>query len=137
MKTSYFAVNATNPKSIAVCRYIKDWVYMAGFDGPILMEVAPPWKIVRAYREGRLSREEYSEDYLAFLNKIAYPKRLIASIPDDAILLCYEAPNQFCHRRLLAKWIEEKSGIAVPEWKTKKQEQEEEQEKINNNILLF
>ena len=33
----------------------------------------------------------------------------------DAILLCGEMPGTFCHRRLVARWLEEELGISVPE----------------------
>jgi uncharacterized protein YeaO (DUF488 family) len=31
------------------------------------------------------------------------------------VLLCFEKPGQFCHRRVLAEWIEEQTGQVVPE----------------------
>jgi len=34
---------------------------------------------------------------------------------EDAILLCYEGIFQFCHRRLVAKWLEEQLNITVDE----------------------
>jgi len=33
----------------------------------------------------------------------------------DIVLLCYEKPGEFCHRRLVAKWIEENTKIKVTE----------------------
>jgi hypothetical protein len=42
--------------------------------------------------------------------------RQVAQEPgSDAILLCWEAFNVRCHRRLLAEWLEEKLGVVVPE----------------------
>jgi hypothetical protein len=35
--------------------------------------------------------------------------------PERLILLCFEAPGKWCHRRLLAEWIEQKTGEEVPE----------------------
>jgi hypothetical protein len=32
------------------------------------------------------------------------------------ILLCWEPPGVFCHRRMVAEWLEHKLGIVVPEW---------------------
>jgi hypothetical protein len=31
------------------------------------------------------------------------------------ILLCYESPGQFCHRRILAEWLFEQAGLEVSE----------------------
>jgi uncharacterized protein (DUF488 family) len=38
----------------------------------------------------------------------------------DCILLCYEKSGDFCHRRLVAKWIEENTGQEVEEFELKK-----------------
>jgi hypothetical protein len=35
--------------------------------------------------------------------------------PAALILLCFERPGEFCHRRLLAEWIEQKTGEEVAE----------------------
>ena len=34
---------------------------------------------------------------------------------DDIILLCYEEPGEFCHRRLVADYLELMTGIYIPE----------------------
>lgn len=34
---------------------------------------------------------------------------------DNIILLCHEQPEEFCHRRLIADYIELKTGIYIPE----------------------
>lgn len=33
----------------------------------------------------------------------------------NVVLLCHEAEGEFCHRRLVAKWLKEKLNIEVPE----------------------
>lgn len=34
----------------------------------------------------------------------------------DIALLCYEKPGEFCHRRLFAEWLKEKTGYEVKEY---------------------
>ncbi|MDV6237616.1 DUF488 family protein [Leptospira ellisii] len=41
----------------------------------------------------------------------------------DLALLCYEKPGDFCHRRLVAEWLERKTGIEVPEFSQVKKEE--------------
>jgi hypothetical protein len=42
----------------------------------------------------------------------------------DVVLLCHEKEGDFCHRRLVASWLENNLGIKVPELgKMQKQEQ--------------
>ena len=36
---------------------------------------------------------------------------------DEKVLLCYENNNEFCHRHIVAKWLEITLGIYVPEIK--------------------
>jgi Protein of unknown function, DUF488 len=36
--------------------------------------------------------------------------------PAPLVLLCYEPPGAWCHRVLLAEWLQEKTGLLVPEW---------------------
>ena len=36
----------------------------------------------------------------------------------DAALLCFEKPGEFCHRRLVAKWLENGLGFEVNEWRS-------------------
>jgi hypothetical protein len=33
------------------------------------------------------------------------------------VLLCWESPEQFCHRHLVSKWMEYETGMYVPEVK--------------------
>ncbi|MEO0852193.1 MAG: DUF488 family protein [Cyanobacteria bacterium J06648_11] len=35
----------------------------------------------------------------------------------EPILLCFEAPGEFCHRRIVAKWFERELGVNVSEGK--------------------
>jgi hypothetical protein len=38
-----------------------------------------------------------------------------AELGENAVLLCFCNPGAFCHRRLVAEWIEDSLGINVPE----------------------
>lgn len=44
------------------------------------------------------------------------PRRVLEDLGENAILLCWEAPGHFCHRRLVAAWLEASLGITVPEY---------------------
>lgn len=32
------------------------------------------------------------------------------------VLMCYEEPGEFCHRHIVAKWLQENTGIIAEEW---------------------
>lgn len=55
---------------------------------------------------------------------IAFQKRLDAldpqvvfdSLGDNTVMLCWESPGVFCHRRAVAQWLESSLGIVIPEF---------------------
>jgi hypothetical protein len=64
--------------------------------------------------------EEYRRRYAAQLACLD-PEAVWADLHgladgSEPVLLCWERPGQFCHRRLVAGWFEETLGVAVPEF---------------------
>jgi len=125
MKTSNFANNRIHDlKGISISRYpdFRNGGYI-GAEFPPLM---PSEKLLKEYKEG-MAWETYAQIYglqLNCLNPAATYERLCeiaASMgASEPILLCFESAktldSQPCHRRLVAKWIEESLGVQVPEW---------------------
>ena len=77
-------------------------------------EVVPDWKrLVKPYKEGLIDKTSYTRRYMDALDKTAFG--IILRLEDiiekaggkDIVLLCYEKPSSFCHRHLLAKWLED------------------------------
>lgn len=77
-----------------------------------LPEVYPGWDLVSGIKTGQITEREYTERYKA---KLAHMDRGIVRLKlealseiyedRDIILLCYEAPDKFCHRHILAEWL--------------------------------
>ncbi len=111
-----------------------------GFTGPSFKKLAPKLVTYIPYSEAykelmKLKEDPTKEDeYLAFRRKIEddyiesyYENRLkdidIIEVIDrlneiygnDIILLCHEPIYDFCHRRLVADYIELMTGIYIPE----------------------
>jgi len=65
--------------------------------------------------------KEFYELRLKDLNPYDFLNTLYKKFGDETILLCHELPGlkinkeHFCHRRLLADWIELETGIVIPE----------------------
>jgi hypothetical protein len=59
-------------------------------------------------------REEYDRLFMNALNKLDAQK-IFDELPENAVLLCYEKPNDWCHRRAVAEWFEKELGIEVSE----------------------
>lgn len=105
-----------------------------------LKTVAPTWEIVNAYKDGSIDRFLYTKAYIELLEARNFDAhKFIEQFPDDEdyFLLCYEAPWEFCHRRLLAIYIEDVTGIEIPKWKTEKELAIERQQQAVDDLLDF
>ncbi len=61
-------------------------------------------------------RRRFAEEILAPLDPQATWDALHAlAAPYEPLLLCYEKPGEFCHRRLVANWFEQHLGVTVDE----------------------
>lgn len=115
--TSYFGnskkLQQAGIKVIGIALYPPRW-----FNGISLKQVAPTKSIlfangqtqedyIRRYRSEVLSQQDMQQ----FLKTVEQ-----ASGGQDVALCCYEKPEDFCHRHILADWIKEKLGIEIPEY---------------------
>jgi hypothetical protein len=133
--TSNFARNGNNPNAIAISSSVPEW-----FEGKRFLHLAPLYDMVGKIKrkDNNYDQRKYTRDYLDLLkNRKIDPKWLLHHLPDGAILLCYEAPNEFCHRRILAEWIERHTGVEIPEWKNEKELEQEKQSEMVDSILDF
>jgi len=86
-----------------------------GWTGRAYEPLAPTWRLVQAAKSGAIDDDEYTRRYRAEVLSKLDPARVRADLGDDAVLLCWERPGAFCHRRLVAEWFEETLGVSVPE----------------------
>ena len=69
-------------------------------------KLQPDWStMVGPYKEGRLTAEEYTKRYMVQLEKLD-PHELVGELGLDAVLVCYEKPGEFCHRHIVATWLQ-------------------------------
>ena len=92
-----------------------------GFRGRCLPQLAPKKEFYKIWHDniGKISEEEniifyMTEYYKQVLSKLD-PQEVYDMIPDGSILLCYEEPDEFCHRHIFAFWIELFLGIHTAE----------------------
>lgn len=78
------------------------------YTGPVDLRLAPSWSMLKA------SQESYNRQMMAILKKLD-PQRIYAE-HDGKILLCWEPCGVFCHRRMVAEWLEQSIGEEVNEW---------------------
>ena len=116
--TSYFA-NLKNLEKedvfpIGICCYPPKW-----FNGPSLGAIAPTPDILEKCKSSHAEYEKrYRAEVLSIFKDISILINRISYISGgkDVALCCYEKPSDFCHRHIVAKWLEEQAGIEVKEF---------------------
>lgn len=79
------------------------------------LELAPKKDWFFQWKNGEIDNEKYVELYReTVLEKIDIEK-LYEKIGENAVLLCYEKPTDFCHRHLVAAYFNEKLGLNITE----------------------
>lgn len=78
------------------------------FKGTVDKRLAPSWAMMKK------PRADYDRLFAAQLKKLD-AKQIISELPENAVLLCYESHNDWCHRRMVAEWLEQELDIVVPE----------------------
>ena len=107
MNTSYFAVyRGDNGVNIAL--YKPRW-----YSGISYPKLAPTPDILKKYKKD-LNVEEYIVAYQRDVLDKLRPDEVYDQLFDKT-LLCYETSNSFCHRHLVARWLENNLGVCVLE----------------------
>ena len=81
----------------------------------------PSDKILWDYKKGKIDDMEYTSKYLDQLNELGIDRiiKTIQIFGDDVVLLCWESPEKFCHRHILANYINRNSDLVVEEFEKK------------------
>lgn len=114
--TSYFANNKNIPKDIkriSISRFTPSW---AKVDSELKI-LAPTADLLHRYKDGLVSDEAYTAEYVEYLRSLDPFE--IGNAIQDAVILCYEANGEFCHRHIVAKWLSG-FGFEVKEIKASK-----------------
>lgn len=86
--------------------------------GESYRDLFPPWSLIKSYKES-LDYVTYTKGYyqsvLDKLNPFVAYHQLTLGGTRKVVLLCWERPGDFCHRRLVAEWFEKHYEIEVPE----------------------
>ena len=118
--TSYYArvrsIKKENSVFISISRYNPSW-----FTEELqqLLSLAPSSNLLTRYKNGLVTKEQYTEEYNSQLNSIdlsTLAKKLSVDKDVSVFFLCYEKPTDFCHRHLFAKHMEENYGIIINEY---------------------
>lgn len=110
MYTTYFA----NVKKLDTYRNLVSIARKTppGFPGRIFLQLAPPEELLwRTKNSGDYN--SYIEEYYEMLYELDVHK-IAKELGPDAVLVCYEGKDKFCHRHLVAMWLSD-AGYSVVE----------------------
>jgi len=104
--TSNFKIAGHLSQAIAISQGIP-----RGWQGRTYKPLAPAWTLVKL-----TDNEQFIKLYRAqVLDRLDAAQVLQDLGGDDFIMLCWEAPGVFCHRRVVAAWLQKELGITVEE----------------------
>lgn len=116
--TSYFAKMKNIPDEIvriSICGKAPDW-----YDGIQYKKVAPKYGFFQEWKKNHDNNfyiEHFDAEVLDMLNaESVYRDLEKLSNGNDCVLLCYEKVGDFCHRHLVANWLQDKLSIEVKEY---------------------
>ena len=109
MNTSYFAKSANHPNAVSICAKAPDW-----YHGRQYKALAPKYWFFQKYKQDN-DEDFYTEQFFAEVLNQLDAQQVFNELGENAVLLCYEAPGKFCHRHLVAYWLETKLNIKVSE----------------------
>ena len=106
--TSYFARCKKLPKGLVPISIARQ--APPGYTGLEYKTLAPAWDIFSEYQQTKDERtyiQQYSYQlFLLSADQVVKELKELAQ-SDQIILLCYEKPDDFCHRHLVAQWLTE------------------------------
>lgn len=92
------------------CSISGDKGKMVGYDGNCYPKLAPKKEFWKKWHDniGKISEEENNKYYIEEYYKEVLSKLDPMEVYDElefTTLLCYEEPTEFCHRHIVAEWI--------------------------------
>lgn len=120
LNTCYFAktsiVLAADMVPIVISTSVPFWT-----DEFILYDkLYPPNDILWDYKNGKISEQEYIKKYRNDILAKLDPHEVYLELEElsggkNICFMCWEKPNQFCHRHIVADWFR-KAGYSVYEF---------------------
>ena len=112
MRTSSFFIKGSDPNAVSISRIVPPW-----YNGRRYEPLAPHMNLVARYINDVIDKLQFAKEYREQVLNTLDPFQVIVDLGMDAILLDNAPPGKFCHRQLVAEWLEETLGIKVPECK--------------------
>lgn len=117
--TSYFGNICNLPDNftpIAICGKTPE-----RWSGLCYKRLAPKWEFFKVWKENHDNDyyiSNYNDQVLSKLNPQSVVRELFSMGPNP-VLICYERPEDFCHRHLVADWLNN-NGFPTEEFRERR-----------------
>ena len=108
MQTSYYA-KYKGGNAVSIAGKCPTW-----YKGREYKKLAPNYWFFKKYKEDG-DKEFYTKQYKKEILDKLDPQQVYEELGENAVLLCWEKSG-FCHRFLVARWLEDKLGIEIKEY---------------------
>lgn len=117
--TSYFAQVKnipTNFVKVGISFIKPPWLDTSTFVW--MKELAPTGNLLLFKKQNIIDEREYTQSYIMQLMDIDF-EPIIKQLQsyENCVLLCYERSDAFCHRHILAKYLNSKFNLGITEFK--------------------
>jgi uncharacterized protein (DUF488 family) len=86
---------------------------LGGIEYIHLLDLAPTKDILDDYKNKRISWKDYEEKFNALITERKIEKKVSLKLLDSGCLLCSEAKPHYCHRRLVAEYLQQRLDTAI------------------------
>ena len=96
-----------------------------GYVGKTYKKLAPKYSWWREWHDKNLSEKWYTDKYYETVLNVLNPNdvaKQLQQMGTDVVLLCFESPEKFCHRHLVAEWLNAKTNLNVREYQLTNQQ---------------
>jgi len=109
MQTSYYAKSAKNPNAVSIAAKCPEW-----YKGREYKQLAPKYWFFKKYKDDG-DQEFYTKQYYKEVLDLLDPKKVFEDLGENAVILCWEKSDKFCHRHIVAEWLRKKLNIKIEE----------------------
>jgi len=99
MRTSYYSKSANNPNAISIAGSSPKW-----YKGKEYKKLAPNYWFFKKYKDDG-DEEFYKKQYYSEILDKLDAQETYDELGEDAILLCWEGSDKFCHRHIVSEWF--------------------------------
>lgn len=109
MKTSNYIISGKESEAVSIAGRAPD-----NYKGREYKKLAPKYWFFKKYKKDN-DENFYTAQYYREILDTFNPEKVYAELGENAILLCWEPPGQFCHRHLVADWLRDNLNISIEE----------------------